>query len=164
MILQWCDATPCLGATCPGALARYGQPTIGHTIPVPPGEHTPASIVALFERHLTRAVVRDPEGIPRRLPPDFAFTIHTVTTTIDGPRQYYTAIYSGTTNLEAALRAAPVADDSETSHDGELNVADAVPVQDRWGTEPQDAVTALGSTPPVPELEKPGTAQQTRQW
>jgi hypothetical protein len=170
MILQWCDQQPCLGAMCPDALRRYGQPTVGHTIPVPPDEHSKAAILDLFERHLTTAVVRDPEGNPRRLPADLAFTIHTVITTLDGPRQYYTAMYSGTGDLESVLRAAPLAVDEPQD---EVPPADARP-GDRWGWAPDmDAVrqantdygaTVLETRDETPELQPPGVATQDRRW
>jgi hypothetical protein len=159
---------------CPYALKRYGQPTIGHTIPVPPGEHSKAVILDLFEKHFATAVARDPEGIPRRLPASLAFTIHTVLTTEGGPRQYYTAMYSGDEDLMTALRAAPLADDTVTDREPQ----DAAPT-DRWGWAPRmDEVRAANTdygasiletrepsdAVPAPELTPPGVATQDRRW
>jgi len=168
MNLQWCDQEPCLGAMCPAALARYGQPTIGHTIPVPQGPHSRAAITRLFAKHFAAAVATDLEGNPRRVPDDLAFTIHTVTTTIDEPRQYYTALYSGTADLAAALRAAPPwtpADDTPEPQDA--------PPEGRWGWTPvdEDRITYVqtpaepqDTPPPAPELAKPGVTKQDRNW
>lgn len=165
MILQWCDAEPCRGAMCPDALKRYGHPTVGHTIPVPTGEHSKAAILNLFERHLTTAVVRDRTGIARKMPTGLAFTIHTVATT-DPPAQYYTAMYSGTADLAAVLHAAPLADPQDAQPP-----EDATPAN-RWNWEPEEttlvvsdsAVPGWDRAAPEPELRAPGVASQNRQW
>lgn len=173
MIIQWCEHEPCRGPLCPDALARQGQPTFGHSIPVPPQPHDRAVIISLMARHLREAVVRDEQGLRRQMPQEFDFTIHHMV--MNDGTQYYTALYSGAANPLPLLAAAPLAPPpgpaqgphGTAQHPGATGPAGA-PTAGRWDAD-SDAIsdrmnTLTSDHTEPPELETPGVATHTRTW
>jgi hypothetical protein len=161
-------------------MTRYGQPSFGHAVPVPPEPHDKAVVTQLLARHLEDAVVRDTQGIAHRMPADFDFTVHTMTLT-DG-RQFYAALYSGEGDPMPRLLAAPVAGptDPADAHPGtwaEGNAGSAPEVSpdpaNRWDWAPGGAHVVSDSAHPgwdsglplpAPELDKPVPVSQSRRW